>query len=434
MKSRGVKLNPVEGDRVSAGGTMRTVIGRSVRRGDSDFGCHVAGAGTITAPMENENPDRVPDAVAPPSGNPRFPAVDGLRAMAALSVVIFHADQFSGAGGILGRLCGHLDVGVAVFFAITGFLLYRPYFASAMSNVPRVPVRVFYVRRVLRIVPAYWLALIALSPLLTYARPLGLPNVLFLQIYRPDWSRTGIPPGWSVCVEMSFYLLLPVYALLLNRWWGHLGREARRNAELRLLAAMAVVSICLRILVHREVHSVFMVDPIPTTFGWFAGGMALAVISVEPGKVGGYAVAIVRKYPWAVWAAALFCYALTIGTVGEIETESVFIFVDYGAIALLVLAPFVLGEASFGGARFAVTRPVAWLGLVSYGIYLYHYPFIQEIHRIYPDGSPSLKLVVYAAFSIAAAVMCAALSYYIVERPALKLKRLTELRLPWRSQ
>jgi peptidoglycan/LPS O-acetylase OafA/YrhL len=99
-----------------------------------------------------------------------------------------------------------------------------------------------------------------------------------------------------------------------------------------------------------------------------------------------------------------------------------------------VLAPFVLGEASFGGARFAVTRPVAWLGLVSYGIYLYHYPFIQEIHRIYPDGSPSLKLVVYAAFSIAAAVMCAALSYYIVERPALKLKRLTELRLPWRSQ
>jgi peptidoglycan/LPS O-acetylase OafA/YrhL len=364
----------------------------------------------------------IPDAIAPPPGNPRFPSVDGLRAAAAIAVVLFHADQFSGANGAIGRILGHLDVGVAVFFAITGFLLYRPYFASAVGDAKRTPAVVFYWRRLLRIVPAYWLALLVLAPVLTFARPAGIGNILFLQIYRPAWVRSGIAPGWSVCVEMSFYLLLPAFAWYLQRRWGHLARAERRRIELRLIGALAVFSVALRILIHAEVHNVYMVDPLPATFTWFSGGMALAILSVEPGRAGDWLKRVATNRPWVMWGAAFVLYAATLSTHGVIESESVLVFIAYTGIAGLILAPLVLGEPRFAGARLAVTKPIAWLGLVSYGIYLYHYPLMGEIH---PSGAPTVRLLVYAAFGLAIAVAAAALSYYLVERQALKLKRVT---------
>lgn len=363
----------------------------------------------------------VPDAVAPPPGNPRFPAVDGLRAVAALAVVVFHACQFSHATGLLGRLASHLDVGVAIFFAISGFLLYRPYFASAVGDTPRTPARIFYWRRMLRIVPAYWVALLVLAPILTFAHPAGIPDILFLQIYRPAWARTGIAPGWSVCVEVSFYLLLPAFAGLLGRRWSRLGRQKRRRAELRLLAVLAIGSLALRALVRHFVHNPYAVDPLPATFAWFCAGMSLAIVSVEPGRWGRGLGDLASEHPGWIWAVALLVYVATVEAKGSIETYSIVVFVAYGVIAGLVLTPLVLGRSdAFAGARFLLTRPLAWLGLVSYGIYLYHYPLMHELH---PGSSPTADLLIFAAFGAVAATACGSLSYYIVERPALSLKR-----------
>jgi peptidoglycan/LPS O-acetylase OafA/YrhL len=360
----------------------------------------------------------VPDAVSPPPGNPRFPAVDGLRALAALSVVLFHAEQFSGYTGVLGRIMGHLDVGVAVFFAITGFLLYRPYYASAVGQAPRIPTRVFYWRRLLRIVPAYWVALIVLSPLLIFAKPDGLANIFFVQIYRPRWSRSGIGPAWSVCVEMSFYLLLPWFALALQRVWGRLPRRDRARRELALLLGLFVASCVARVVIQHVAHHPYLVDPLPTTLAWFCGGMALAIISTSPS---GRAARFIRKYPGYLWLVGAALYAATLESHGTVETEGLGIFVAYAAIAVLILAPIVLAAPHFRGIRLFLTRPAAYLGLVSYGIYLYHYPLLQHLH---PHGSPLARLGQLAVFGIAAAVVCGSLSYFIIEKPALRLKRL----------
>jgi peptidoglycan/LPS O-acetylase OafA/YrhL len=109
--------------------------------------------------------DRSP-AVAPPPGNPRFPLFDSLRGIAVLAVVIFHVAFITGAlnvrvaGDVLGVLG---DVGVVLFFVISGFLLYRPFVAArAHGRRPPDPVR-YARRRALRIVPAYWVALTVLA-------------------------------------------------------------------------------------------------------------------------------------------------------------------------------------------------------------------------------------------------------------------------------
>src|SRR5947209_17182952 len=115
-----------------------------------------------------------PPALAPPPGNPRFPLFDGLRAVAALSVLVYHAGYFSRANegdGGLSPYLARLNVGVAIFFVISGFLLYRPLLAARMGVGPPVRLRDYARRRFLRIVPAYW---VALSLLAVYP---GLPGV-----------------------------------------------------------------------------------------------------------------------------------------------------------------------------------------------------------------------------------------------------------------
>src|SRR6478672_9327108 len=87
---------------------------------------------TVAEPVATVRPPAdgdVPDAVKPPPGNPRFPLVDGVRAIAALSVVLFHTVAPSGWAGAFRQ---QFAVGVPVFFLVSGFLLYRPFVAGRL--------------------------------------------------------------------------------------------------------------------------------------------------------------------------------------------------------------------------------------------------------------------------------------------------------------
>src|SRR3954447_4142642 len=109
----------------------------------------------------------VPDAVAPPPRHPRFPLIDGTRAIAVLAVVVVHSAVAGEATGssLSGRLLAHLNVGVAIFFVISGFLLYRPFIAHRSGGARAPAVGEYGKRRALRIFPAYWLALLVLTVL-----------------------------------------------------------------------------------------------------------------------------------------------------------------------------------------------------------------------------------------------------------------------------
>lgn len=163
----------------------------------------------------------------------RLAGIDGLRALAASSILIHHVwlyGQPSGERvdlGLLGRfVLPYLPAGVGLFFTLSGFLLYRPVAAAVLRRSSSPDLRRYLTNRALRIFPAYWAILVVVGILLPAAlvRPspaklelgrlvgdssLLLQNFLLIQHYFPRSVLTGIQPTWSLAVELIFYLILP---------------------------------------------------------------------------------------------------------------------------------------------------------------------------------------------------------------------------------
>ena len=156
----------------------------------------------------------------------RLPALDALRAVGAAAVVGTHVGFTTGATaqGVTGGFLARLDVGVAIFFVLSGFLLFRP-FADAAAVGSKSPNMGRYLwRRAVRILPAYWVAVVACLILLPQNRPATsgdwIRYTTLGQIYYPDANRHGLTQTWSLAVEAVFYLLLPVlvFATVRRRW------------------------------------------------------------------------------------------------------------------------------------------------------------------------------------------------------------------------
>jgi peptidoglycan/LPS O-acetylase OafA/YrhL len=339
---------------------------------------------------------------------PRFPLADAVRALAALAILAYHVAFVS--GGLESAWLAGLNVGVPLFFAISGFLLYRPWVAARLAGAPPPSSRVYAVRRILRIVPAYWAALVVIAVVTgrddVGAWPEALIYFGFAQAYFPEHFTGGIGQAWTLTVEVAFYAALPLIALAARRLPGPVLR-----GEVLLLAGLVALSFVWRAVV---LASVEPSDPayfpllvaLPAQLDVFAGGMALAVLSAAGREGRG------QSAGWAVAAAAYALLALwrpdgeTLRVMAEHELQAV--------IALGLLAPAVLGAG--GPVRSALAwRPLAWVGLVSYGVYLWHLDVLREL-----DGLPVPAL---AACGLAGSLALGAASWYGIERYAQRLGR-----------
>jgi peptidoglycan/LPS O-acetylase OafA/YrhL len=395
-------------------------------------------------------------ALRPPPGNPRFPLFDSLRAIAALSVVACHVTGVAGAEMTWwGKVSFQLLSGLSIFFVISGFLLYRPFVAARAAGRPSPRISDFALRRVLRIVPGYWFALTVLA-----VWP-GVPYVVgpftdrswiyygFGQIYRTSTVRGGIAPAWSLCVEVSFYALLPLYALFA-------GRLSRRFGLLRggllPLGLIAFVSLIVRFLAQ-----VYYIIPLrvalPSNMFLFAIGMGLAVLSVAlHGKeLDLRAVRVIALRPGLCWAAAFGCLVVAgsrfpiyeFGSSAWRSSAHLLANDLLGAMAaLLIVFPAVFGQKRGGlPRRILASRTLTWLGVVSYGMYLWHYPLLfwlagtghvplaqAPFGRLFHVTLTPLELcAALGALTLAMTVVAAAFSYYVVELPFLRRK---ETKLP----
>ncbi len=389
-------------------------------------------------------------AVAPPPGNPRFPLFDGLRAVAAFSVLIFHVGFWShmdiGTGGI-SPYVARGNVGVAVFFAISGFLLYRPFLAARTGDGPRIRLRDYARRRVLRIVPAYWVALILLG---LYP---GLPDVfnhrlwiyaLFGQDYGKWTVQGGIGVAWTLGCEVVFYALLPLFAFGFAWLAGRTGRPIRWRLEVAVLGVLIAASTAFFVYDSSHPRHISPAEP-GATFSWFAFGMLLAMFSLAVERRGGRRRIVLERYAWTGWLVAIAAYVILCRGIGlysgppfnELDTPlqylGVYLLSGVVAVGLALPAAFERRPRSLVG-RALGSRPLAWLGLISYGIYLYHTNLLTAFSGHFVVGSSTWARFISMGISCTVfAVVAGALSYYIVERPFLRLKENPLSRL-WRRR
>jgi peptidoglycan/LPS O-acetylase OafA/YrhL len=384
----------------------------------------------------------VEPVVAPPPGNPRFPLFDGLRAVAVMSVLVTHTALLSGANQLAwyGKYTARLDVGVTIFFLISGFLLYRPFVAAHLEGKPGPRVRKYARRRVLRIIPAYWLALtvLAIYPgLVQMWSGHSWVYYLFLQDYSSRWTFGGLQPAWSLAIEASFYVALPLVAYGLRRVGAPMNRSGRVALEAGVIAALGIASFVVRAVTPGSPQSQVHITLI-ATFDWFALGMLLAIASAalagrEPGIVG-----FLRRWPSSAWLVALALFWFTSTQLGlggtlffRVTTgQSLAQHALYGAIAFFLLLPAVFADDAGGFPRHVLrNRIVAWLGLISYGIFLWHHPIALKLTSAHHSGLfAGARMLGITAATFAIAVACATASYYVVERPILRYKERPFLR------
>ncbi|HLY49140.1 MAG TPA: acyltransferase [Solirubrobacteraceae bacterium] len=395
----------------------------------------MSSSAVMAPPREAE--EHSPEAVAPPPGNPRFPLFDGLRAVAALAVLIFHvaavSEASTGEAGLSPYLA-RLNVGVAVFFVISGFLLYRPLLAARVGDGPPIRLRDYARRRVLRIVPAYWVALTVLA---LYPGLLGLFGhgwwvyYVFGQDYSHNTEILGIGPAWSLGCEVVFYALLPFISLALA-WLSALrGRQLWWQLEVAVIGGLAVASAAWRAYV--DVHPSVPPNTFAATFAWFAAGMLLAVASVSWHRRPAGPLRLIARYAWAGWVLAAAAYvgicrglglsgAGVFAPVTRMQDLAVYALSGVVALGLALPAAFEATARSLPG-RFLATPIMAWLGLISYGIFLYHSPLAFKLSGgVSSGGNATLKFLWLAPATLAVAITAGALSYYLVERPALRFK------------
>lgn len=406
------------------------------------------GEAGIEAGLHPDSKAAVPDAVAPPPRHPRFPLSDGVRGIAAISVVIVHswlfAGRFGDGTGLANRLVVRLDSMVAIFFLLSAFLLYRPMIAYRAGGPSSPRVRDFARRRFLRIFPAYWVALtvLAIIPGLTgvfsdkwwtfYSLTEYLHPVTNTAVCDGQGYRCGLLQSWSLTVELTFYAMLPIYALLVARLTR--GRTVRSwmRAELGLVALLATASLALGVLPLSLRNQTWFVYTFAAHFDWLGMGLALAILSVVYGRREESLprpLRIAAAHPGACWAGAIALYLVTVlafrpvpFTVAEF-TDMEFLeihFLQCGVAVLLVL-PVVFGNPNLGlPRRILANRYLLWLGLISYGFYLWQVTIGIDLG--FGGANEGFGPVLIGTVLIA--IPLAAASYYLIERPLMRWKYL----------
>ncbi|MGW5260971.1 acyltransferase family protein [Microbispora sp. NPDC004025] len=379
-------------------------------------------------------------------------ALDGVRALAAVAVLVFHVAIESAAAlrdNFFSSLLARGDVAVPIFFALSGLLLYRPYARAALLGERPPDTRVYLVKRALRILPAYWLVVVVAMVL--WSKPhLGdvktwLQLLLLGHTYEihPWWfglGPRGLAQMWSLCVEAAFYVLLPLVAAVLAAYArrGGAGPDARARRLLAAVAVLAASSFAWALLTYYPVYRPYLNAWLPRAWVFFAVGMALAVVSEwvrEERDPDGPAHRFVR----AVGASAgsfLLVAALAYAVAASPLTGTRFSGVDgvwadlselalYTTVAAGLVTPAALlpaGGSPYG--RFLSSRVMRFLGRVSYGVFLWQFVALYLWYDFTEQQAWSGNFAGNLAVVGALTLLLATLTHRYVEEPARRLARL----------
>ena len=385
--------------------------------------------------MTNDSKSERPTAAAPVTAAAVgfIPSLHGLRAIAALGVVFFHWVSIFPTFNIWlaqFQIPGHPWLnptlpwalgwqGVPLFFVLSGYLLTSQWLTRGLSLQSLVH---FYKRRALRIYPAVWvqlLVLVGLAGLLpTIWTPVTwhslIPNVVMWINLPPVFTSPINDVWWTLPVELMFYLILPLLVWL-----------RRRVGLMLVMTLLASITVGWRWWVTHQ-HSgenmaahLAILDSLPGTLFTFGAGFAIAHMQVHLKPT--HATRI-------LWMSVAGFFAVQTVLVSNIEVywQGGWLLRIWSSTLAMSLAGFVLAICLGAGgflAKLCSSNTMVWLGELSFGIYLWHFPVMQLLNALYPQLAPSAGGSLLAlAITIALTLGLAALSYYKLERPLMEAR------------
>ncbi|MGO3326816.1 acyltransferase family protein [Gordonia sp. (in: high G+C Gram-positive bacteria)] len=356
-----------------------------------------------------------------------YPQLEGMRAVAALGVLTTHVafQTRSLHWPVIGPVLGRLDLAVALFFALSGFLLWRPYASAARGQNDLPNVRRYLRHRFVRIWPAYAIVVTAVLLMLPQARDASptvwIANLTLTQVFVPLTLAPGLTQMWSLSVEVAFYLLLPLigYGLIALR-----GRRARRRIP--LIVGVSVLSLGWAWLANL-LPLADGVEGKNWVFGhlpWFAAGLVLAevVAAVRADEIatGSPIVRVSTNRPLMI-AVLVIAYGLAstplagpVGLAPMNDPQYAAKMVLGGLGAYAILAPLVLRDDPF---RFLDSPVMAALGRWSYGIFIWHVAVLTVVFGLFGIPTFDGHFVSVWLLTVAVTVPVSAASYTFVEEP-----------------
>ncbi|HEV2397056.1 MAG TPA: acyltransferase [Candidatus Sulfotelmatobacter sp.] len=312
----------------------------------------------------------------------RIPSLDGLRAISIAAVVVGHILRGRGYTSVFGS---YGNTGVRIFFVISGFLITR-LMLNEHTRTSAISLKDFYVRRAYRILPAA-LVFVAAAVIIDWQEMTWL-HVGAAVFYLADYDY-AVPwvfrHLWSLSVEEQFYLLWPA---VLKRWY---------NKRVQILVAVSIFAPLLHLVLYAFKVPGGGYGLFPVLTDNLAIGCLLAVLEPRIPRIPGYTALLMT---FAIVFIPLYVAPTVPRTLFSVLIlHPIFLISIAGVIAHVVQTPY----------RFLNRWPTDWIGRISYSLYLWQEPFCPN-----PRYRPLTALVL--------ALSAACISYYVVERPALRLR------------
>lgn len=370
-----------------------------------------------------------PDVLRDRPSKVHLPALDGVRAIAILMVIVYHA--LNGLPAVTGPQSAFLNVveqgwvGVDLFFVLSGFLI-----TGILMDVrnPVHALRRFYARRVLRIVPVYVAFLLFsmwIAPIVGTMHPAEVAQLQSSQMWYwtysfnlmvalHTWQATSFPLAhlWSLSVEEQFYLLWPLAVLLMSPL-------TLRRATVGCIVAAELFRLAFVLGgAGGQVNFVLL----PCRMDSLAAGAFLACAYRDPALWS----RVLGARKWLSVAAVVLVIAIALYRQkfsSQAPLEQLF-----GFPAIIALASVVVASA-VGGSAWLSSAAMRFIAKISYGMYIWHLVvmrLIVHMQRIPDAASPQLWWVFYivrASGTVCGAILLALISWYVIEQPFLRLKR-----------
>ena len=355
----------------------------------------------------------------------RLPVLDGIRGIAVIMVVVTHFGSISPTNyhyfhpGLLG---------VDVFFVLSGFLI-TSILLEEWERTGTISLKNFFVRRFLRLMPAYWMCLLFLH----FVAPLYLNgyeaqasssnrSLFFALIYMTNWQGVGgeylgvFSHLWSLAVEEQFYFTWAPFLFLL-----FVGTKNRRAVLVLTLLLNVVVLNWLELRIANPSTNIAATDC--RLFSLIIGALAgmVSYWKMYPREF------FSSKYS-DVLAAASAIAAVVLASQFSLDSSPTFRVLPWFALSVAVFTVWCANRNRSVVHRPLTFPPLVWIGQVSYGLYLWHHFFVVFVRD--QLWSLSMKLSV----GIAASLIVTAASYYLLERPFLRLKDRFKFTSPARSE